>query len=262
MQWSERPPAARSPFPWLGHRHFEPGALSVAVAHFILVRAMSRPSVIVASILFTVLPTVPASPPEYLAKRDNIQPGKYGALLRQYLLITPADFGRMVLMPSFKTETAVSVYSVPKSGASKDTSIFRITVTFANESLWEIAEGSSSAKDPRVSRHDLDIDAALALAIQQAWRAVLAKDPIPTESSDIAPDITLDGTISVFSVVMPDGKTVIREAANPLGAPASELVGAGIDLWGYATAPEEERKTRREKLMRTLHRLAETHGKP
>ena len=47
MQWSERPPAARSPFPWLGHRHFEPGALSVAVAHFILVRPMRAYPVVI-----------------------------------------------------------------------------------------------------------------------------------------------------------------------------------------------------------------------
>src|SRR5204863_6400631 len=110
------------------------------------------------------------------------------AVLTQYLLITPADFGRMVLMPSFKTETAVSVYSVPPSGPSKVGSIYRITVTFANESLWEMTQGSSSTKDPRISRHDLDIDADLAFAIQRAWRAILAKDPIPTEW----PDVTLD----------------------------------------------------------------------
>src|SRR5437762_7708164 len=120
---------------------------------------MSRPSAIVASILFTALCTAAGSPPEYLTKIENIQPGKYGAVLTQYLLITPADFGRMVLMPSFKTETAVSVYSVPPSGPSKVGSIYRITVTFANESLWEMTQGSSSTKDPRISRHDLDIDA-------------------------------------------------------------------------------------------------------
>ena len=41
MQWSERPPAARSRFAWLGRFHCGPRSLSVAVAHFILVRRMS-----------------------------------------------------------------------------------------------------------------------------------------------------------------------------------------------------------------------------
>jgi hypothetical protein len=136
--------------------------------------------------------------------------------------------------------------------------IYRITVTFANESLWEMIQSSSPAKDPRISRHDLDIDADLAFAIQRAWWAVLSKDPIPTEE----PDVTFDGTIYAFSVVMPNGKTIFREAANPRRSPATDLAGAGTDLWVYATAPEEERKTRREKLMRALHHLAESHAEP
>src|SRR5437016_301582 len=38
MRWSERPPAAGSRFAYLGPVHFERRALSVAVAHLILVR--------------------------------------------------------------------------------------------------------------------------------------------------------------------------------------------------------------------------------
>src|SRR4051812_23900345 len=41
MQWSERPPAARSHFACLVGTHFEPRAVSVAVARFILVRPMN-----------------------------------------------------------------------------------------------------------------------------------------------------------------------------------------------------------------------------
>lgn len=40
MQWSERPPAARSRFAWLARVRSGPPALPVAVAHFILVRCM------------------------------------------------------------------------------------------------------------------------------------------------------------------------------------------------------------------------------
>jgi hypothetical protein len=219
---------------------------------------MSRSLLIFVLLLLTALSAAAKLPLEYLAKLENIQPGKYGEVLTQYLLFTPGDFGRVVILPSFKTETAVSVYSVPNPGSSKAGFIYRITVTFANESLWDMIQGSSPIKDPSISRHDLDIDADLAFAVQRAWRAVLAKDPVSTED----PDITFDGTIYAFSVVMPDGKTIFREAANPRRPPATDLAGAGIDLWGYATAPEEDRKTKRKKLMRTLHDLAESHGKP
>src|SRR5205807_7757863 len=39
MRWSERPPAVRSRQEWLGHLHYNPPLLSVAVAHLFLVRA-------------------------------------------------------------------------------------------------------------------------------------------------------------------------------------------------------------------------------
>ena len=42
MQWSERSPAARSRLTSLERIYFEPRAVSVAVAHFILVRSMPR----------------------------------------------------------------------------------------------------------------------------------------------------------------------------------------------------------------------------
>jgi TonB family protein len=42
MRWSERSPAVRSRFPWLGRLHFEPRTLPVAVAHLVLVRPMKR----------------------------------------------------------------------------------------------------------------------------------------------------------------------------------------------------------------------------
>lgn len=218
---------------------------------------MSRIPLIGVALLLGAL-SCAAEPPEYLEKIDKVQPGKYGDLLSKYLLVTPGDFGRVVLMPSFKTETSVSVYSVPLLGPNTAGATYRVTVIFAEDSLWQMAQSYSSAANARVSRHDLDIDADLAFAVQRAWWTILSKDPIPTES----PDITFDGTISVFSVVMPDGKTVIREAANPRRPPATELVGAGIDLWGYATAPEEERKTRKERLMQTLRGLAESNPKP
>ena len=57
MRWSERPPAVRSRFASLPPRRFEPRALSVAVAHLILVRwtrAEAAPSVMLLAVALDV----------------------------------------------------------------------------------------------------------------------------------------------------------------------------------------------------------------
>jgi len=133
-----------------------------------------------------------------------------------------------------------------------------VTVTRPDKSLWDIAESSSPEPDVRVSRRDTDIDAEFAFAIQCTWRIILAKEPLPTD----ADSITLDGFSAVFSVVMPDGETVMREAVNPDRAPATDLVAAGIDLSLYCTAPAEEQKSKRADLMAKLQKLADTYEKP
>ena len=58
MQWSERPPAARSRFAWLVRVRCGQCAVPVAVAHFILVRPMTRATLvamIAAAGLFTAI---------------------------------------------------------------------------------------------------------------------------------------------------------------------------------------------------------------
>jgi hypothetical protein len=196
--------------------------------------------------------------PEYLGKVEQIDPPKYGALLTKHLFVTPGELGRMVWLPSFQSEMVVSVYSTPQSNDGKAEKAYRLTVTRSDKSLWDIAESSSPEPDVRVSRRDTDIDAELAFAIQRAWRIILAKDPILTDSDSV----TLDGFIAVFSVVMPDGQTVMREAANPDRAPATDLVAVGIDLSLYCTAAAEEQKSKRSDLVRRLQKLADTYQKP
>ena len=63
MRWSERPPVVRSRFKWLMHLHSERRALSVVVAHLILVRPMRTLSLIAVLLFCGSAPIASAETP-------------------------------------------------------------------------------------------------------------------------------------------------------------------------------------------------------
>jgi len=80
---------------------------------------MRRFHILCVAALVAAVARAEAPSPEYLAKVDQIDPPKYGALLTKHLFVTPGELGRMVWLPSFQGEMVVSVYSTPKPNDGK-----------------------------------------------------------------------------------------------------------------------------------------------
>jgi hypothetical protein len=210
--------------------------------------------ILVCSLLAAVGETGALSP-EYLQKFELN--GPYFVQLSKRLFVTGGDFGRMVWESSLDDLVVVSVYSVPPAKGSEKKPVFRITVTRPNKSLMDFP-GVASKTKLVISRHDAKIDADLAFAIQRTWRTILIKDHVPS-GLELG---RVDGFSAIFSVLMPDGETIVRYTASPDRTPATDLVGLGVDLSLYCTAPAEEQKSKRGEIMRRLQTLAETYEKP
>jgi hypothetical protein len=190
-------------------------------------------------------------PPAYLSKEKAIEPPSYRAYLEKNLLITPADFGRMICIDG--GELVISVYSEPTAKEVKDGKNFRITLTKS-----ERGNLPSSKGDIKVTRIDADIDAGFATAIQQAWRAVLSKDPNVTGGP---PPATLDGHVAYFSVTMPDGDTMLRMGGGLDALPETDMIDVGLAIAAYCDAPTEQRSKRREGIMNKLRRIVDKFDK-
>src|SRR5437868_1005274 len=82
------------------------------------------------------------------------------------------------------------------------------------------------------------LDRELALAIQQTWQAMLARNPVP--DPDAERYISVDGYSAEFSVRMPDGKKMLRDTSNAHGPPATHFVEVALMLAEYCRAPEKQ----------------------
>jgi hypothetical protein len=195
--------------------------------------------------------------PEFLS--EAIVPAKralYNRILDRKLLKTPRDLGRMTFRPSFEGELAVSVYA-------RSSDVFRITVTEAAKNVWysltpkqqginappDYGNKRDTSGQIGVKQADLDIDHELALAIQNTWQAMLAREPVPDPNPE---RVSLDGYSAEFAVRMPSGKMIVRETANPHGPPATDFVEVGLLLADYCRAPERERAHRHKELLKRL----------
>src|SRR2546430_10053812 len=107
--------------------------------------------------------------------RETGGSGKYRRIIYKSLLLTPAQFGRMIYETGWgEPEWAVSVYG---TGATKRAEhpyhSYRITVIRSRSSIWNILDDRNAGNkaDPiRTSRKDAPIGEALAFAVQNAWR--------------------------------------------------------------------------------------------
>ena len=198
------------------------------------------------------------------AKRDT-----YYKILDRKLLITPQDFGRITVRPSFEGEFAVSVYA--PNAHSPDA--FRVTLTEAGKNIWycltpkqqginappDYGNKRDTSGQVPVKRIDVNIDRELALAIQKTWQAMLARDPLP--DPDAERYISVDGYSAEFAVRMPNGKLIVRETSNPHGPPATDFVQVGLLLADYCRAPEKERAKRRKELVKGLDHVLQAAQK-
>ncbi len=110
------------------------------------------------------------------------------------------------------------------------------------------------AKHIPTQRTDMNVDADLAKAVQRAWRTILGKEPLPRDENE---GVAVDGHIAGFSVAMPSGDIIYREAENPTRSPATEIVELGEALRKYALASPSDRANTEAELISHLNTFSE-----
>jgi hypothetical protein len=159
----------------------------------------------------------------------------YHTVLDRKLSLTPADCGRLLVLPSpaSQGEEAVSIWS--------NGSRHRITYTKASRNIWY---AEMSPKDPdyhgpvRIFRADADIPASTALAIRRAWTEMLrrtASTGYHTERVPIHP--------TEYEFSLRDGaQTRIGTVIDALsGKRTSELIGVAHLLIDYCRSDDIKR---------------------
>jgi hypothetical protein len=191
---------------------------------------------------------------EYLSSPlDEVRVDAYRQLLKEKLFTSPGDCGVLVMIPTRFPEWAVSAST--ERGEKHRTPTFWLSLTSATSNLYESHFASEPINaDVRVNEVRVQIDRRFALAIQNAWRAILSKDPLPSEDPT---SVILDGYIADVSVRTRDGKVITRTTSNPKAPPAVELVNLGYELREYCLAAASERSNRRRAIIDKLNRLTE-----
>ncbi len=110
---------------------------------------------------------------------------EYRRLISKHLLVTPAQFGRMIDEPGWDPpEWAVSVYGTGKLGTDpNEYRSYHITVTrvVSNRwvsSIWTALPSNNEERRRKAihtSRADVQISRELALAVQRAWATMLSR---------------------------------------------------------------------------------------
>jgi len=123
----------------------------------------------------------------------------YRSLLSEKLFVTPADYARIVVMPSSASgEVSLAIYSRPV--ADYHSAHVCLTCTRADRNLWYSVSQSNPnrGKEPpaQVSRTDALLPKSAALAVAEAITHMLNR----TEPVDRKDRIFLDGTGIEFSV--------------------------------------------------------------
>lgn len=141
--------------------------------------------------------------PRYRDNIDHLVPvgqmvnAAYQRLLARQLYLTPANYARIVVIPSGSSsgETAVSLYS---SRAGKD-EVF-LTKTSGDSDLWSAASEIDPllGKDPKVKirRSDAPFPKPLAASISKALRPLIRKSRNPVSTDRVI----MDGTHILYIV--------------------------------------------------------------
>jgi len=214
--------------------------LGLAVADLVLVRPM-RTRALITSLLTSLLASLPTSASEdHLVPREDRSevPNYYGVLAKK-LMVTPADYGRFLVLrsPASVGEDSVALWS---NGAG-----FQLTYTKASRNVYY---SLMSPTDPeyrgavRTSRIDAQISASAAAAVRRAWAGMLQhisprREPLR--------QIIIHAEVYEFSI---GGRRAVVGAAigGQTGRNASEMINIGRLLIDYsrATLPHRERLAR------------------
>jgi hypothetical protein len=208
-----------------------------------------RARTVITSLLASLLASLPAGAAEdhLVPREDRSEAPNYYALLAKKLMVTPADYGRFLVLrsPASVGEDSVALWS---SGAR-----FQLTYTKASGNIYYSA---MSPNDPEyrgpvtTSRVDAEIPASAAAAVRRAWTVMLQH--ISPRRQRLRPQqIIIHGEVYEFSVG--GGRTVVGAAIEgQTGTHTLELINIGRLLIDYsrATLP------RRESIAREIERRA------
>ncbi len=229
-------------------RRFPRAPFSSAVAHRLLVRPM-RARLLIASLLTTVVASSPARASEdhLVPREERSEVRNYYGVLAHKLFVTPADYGRFLVLrsPASVGEDSVALWS---SGARA-----QLSYTKASRNIYS---SLMSPNDPTyrgpvtTARIDAPISASAAAAVRRAWGAMLQhisprREPLR--------QIIIHGEVYEFSIG--SRRAVVGAAIEgQTGTNASEMINIGRLLIDYSRAA----LPRRERLAREIERRA-TH---
>ena len=175
----------------------------------------------------------------------------YIKLVEEKLLVTPADYGRMIFRPSFSGEFAVSVYGDNYTESyPREPLVFHITLTKAKDSIWYSMpenNGQKKQESTAIIRIDIIIDKTLAVAIQRAWATMLLKTRYPLKAY-----AGCDGYEAEFSVFVRCIGDLYGEIWSPDRGLPKEMVELGLALKDFCETPSDQRPAKQQKIMSQL----------
>ncbi len=186
------------------------------------------------------------------AQPDHLVPikpfiDKYSQLIANKLLVTPGDYGRMVFLPPFRAEYALSVYG--DHNAENDIlkpRSFYITLTRATKSIWgSMPENNPEKKqqDFEVERIDVTIDKVFAVAIQRAWAKMLLRTHYPNKAYE-----GFDGYTVQFSVFVLNEGDIYGEIGTPDHGLPKKLVDLGVALAEFCNLSVDQRRSKEREI--------------
>jgi hypothetical protein len=134
---------------------------------------------------------------DHLIPPEQQLDANYAALVSQKLSATPANYARIVVMPSSaEGETAIAIYS---SAKAIDNQAF-LTCTKADRNIWYSVSESNPNRDKeppvQITRTDASLPRSAAVAVSKAVNEMVNQ----TRPLDREDRIVLDGTAVEFSV--------------------------------------------------------------
>jgi hypothetical protein len=108
-----------------------------------------------------------------LVRVDLTDSPKYRSIWSKKLEITPFDCGRLVVLPAFQPERAISIYSYQNRSGQH---AYRVTYVRASENIWQASDGvhdTIKAEAIKTRRIDADIPAPTAKLLRILWVKML-----------------------------------------------------------------------------------------
>lgn len=186
------------------------------------------------------------------------QHDEYEDLLQKKLLVTSGDYGRMLFLPSFTGEWAVSVYN--KEPQSQGSVKYCITLTEAKKNLYySFPENNDQKKrkDVIVRRTDVEIDREFAVKIQRAWATYILETRYSKTNND-----GVDGYVARFSVWVRGEGNIQGQVWTPSRGLPLEFVELGFALVDYCKAPERKHPILRKEILEKLSSFTERVKNP